>query len=165
MHNQYRDKENIKQYRKHYRKKNRKWFKEYDKEYRRKNLDKLRAYARAYYSKHNHYFLWKVERKCLSCGNVFVPNYYHQIYCNPYCRKKKPFNLKLRFKILQRDNFTCHYCGRKAPDVVLQIDHINPKSNGGSYKMENLTTACFDCNQGKKDVILSELIAPDNNSL
>jgi len=36
-----------------------------------------------------------------------------------------------------------------APDVVLEIDHINPVVNGGNNGMMNLITSCFDCNRGK----------------
>ena len=58
---------------------------------------------------------------------------------------------RLRFDVFQRDNFTCQYCGRKAPDVVLHVDHIVPVANGGTDTIENLTTACRDCNLGKSD--------------
>jgi 5-methylcytosine-specific restriction endonuclease McrA len=33
-----------------------------------------------------------------------------------------------RFRILNRDGFACRYCGRKAPDVMLQVDHIVARS-------------------------------------
>jgi hypothetical protein len=55
----------------------------------------------------------------------------------------------LRFKILKRDKFTCQYCGRKAPEVVLHVDHKIPKSKGGTKSESNLVAACFDCNMGK----------------
>lgn len=68
--------------------------------------------------------------------------------------------LRLRFVILQRDSFTCQYCGAKAPDVVLNVDHIHPVSKGGDRNPLNLVTACYDCNQGKKANLLSaELVA------
>jgi hypothetical protein len=35
---------------------------------------------------------------------------------------------RLRFLILKRDDFSCRYCGRKSPDVILHIDHIKPYS-------------------------------------
>ncbi len=54
-----------------------------------------------------------------------------------------------RFSVLQRDNFTCQYCGRKAPDVVLEVDHKVPRSKGGGNEIENLITACQLCNSGK----------------
>lgn len=56
---------------------------------------------------------------------------------------------RLRFEILKRDNHTCQYCGRCAPEVVLQIDHVVPAALGGSDLPVNLTTACRDCNSGK----------------
>ena len=37
----------------------------------------------------------------------------------------------LRFKILERDGFTCQICGQGAPNVPLEIDHIVPFSEGG----------------------------------
>lgn len=56
---------------------------------------------------------------------------------------------KQRFTILKRDNFTCRYCGRKTPEVILEIDHIVPVSKGGTNDLNNLITSCRDCNRGK----------------
>lgn len=62
---------------------------------------------------------------------------------------------KKRFFILQRDQFKCKYCGRSANDgYILHVDHIHPKSKGGTDDIENLVTACKECNQGKLDGIL-----------
>lgn len=55
----------------------------------------------------------------------------------------------LRFEVLQRDGFACAYCGRKAPDVVLHVDHVKPVCDGGDGSLENLVAACADCNLGK----------------
>jgi hypothetical protein len=60
---------------------------------------------------------------------------------------------KTRFLVLERDNFTCQYCGRKAPEVILEIDHIIPKNYNGTDDIDNLITACRDCNYGKFDSI------------
>ena len=67
---------------------------------------------------------------------------------------KKKGKYTTRFAVLKRDDFTCQYCGRKAPYVVLEVDHKHPKSKGGSWKLENLITSCFECNRGKRDNIL-----------
>ena len=56
---------------------------------------------------------------------------------------------RLRFKIFERDNFTCQYCGKKPPEVILHLDHIYPVSKGGKNEIENMLTACADCNLGK----------------
>ena len=64
---------------------------------------------------------------------------------------------KQRFEILKRDNFTCQYCGRsprKDDGVVLQVDHIIPRSKSGNDSKENLITSCIECNLGKLDVLL-----------
>mgnify|MGYP000896284205 CR=1 FL=1 len=55
----------------------------------------------------------------------------------------------VRFDVFKRDQFTCSYCGRKPPEVTLEVDHIIPKAEGGTDDSENLTTACWDCNRGK----------------
>jgi hypothetical protein len=58
---------------------------------------------------------------------------------------------KVRFELFKRDKFTCQYCGRTAPDIILHADHIEPKSKGGSDDLLNLLTSCLDCNLGKSD--------------
>lgn len=55
----------------------------------------------------------------------------------------------LRFAILRRDNFQCRYCGRHAPSEELHVDHVHPRSAGGSDRESNLVTACRVCNLGK----------------
>lgn len=67
---------------------------------------------------------------------------------------------KKRFDVFKRDGFTCQYCGRKPPEVVLQADHIDPVALGGGDEIENLLTACVDCNQGKKHFPLDQVPAP-----
>ena len=59
---------------------------------------------------------------------------------------------RLRFEILRRDDHTCQYCGEKAPDVTLHVDHVIPVTLGGGDKPENLVAACKDCNLGKTSV-------------
>lgn len=51
--------------------------------------------------------------------------------------------------MFKRDHFTCVYCGRSAPEVVLHVDHVLPVSEGGTNDVGNLVTACADCNLGK----------------
>lgn len=71
---------------------------------------------------------------------------------------RKYMSNRIRFKVFKRDNFTCQYCGRIAPTVILEVDHINPISNGGDEYITNLITSCYDCNRGKSDDILGESI-------
>lgn len=55
----------------------------------------------------------------------------------------------LRFTIFRRDNFTCRYCGRSSPAVVLHVEHVRPVVRGGTDEPGNLVTSCADCNAGK----------------
>lgn len=63
--------------------------------------------------------------------------------------KRKAISKKARFEVFKRDSFTCQYCGGKAPDVILHVDHIDPVSKGGGNDILNLITACAGCNGGK----------------
>ena len=70
--------------------------------------------------------------------------------------ERKSLSKKTRFEVFKRDSFTCQYCGAKAPDVILEVDHINPVSKGGDNDILNLVTSCMECNRGKGKDKLSE---------
>lgn len=68
--------------------------------------------------------------------------------------EKRTIPLKLRLRVLQRDNFKCVYCGASPatdPSIQLHIDHIVPFSKGGKTEINNLQTLCQNCNWGKGD--------------
>lgn len=54
---------------------------------------------------------------------------------------------RLRFEILKRDGFKCKYC--HGSEVLLTVDHVTPKSLGGTDDPGNLVACCDDCNAGK----------------
>lgn len=64
-------------------------------------------------------------------------------------KKRERIPQGLRFDVFRRDNFTCVYCGASSPAVTLECDHKRAKSKGGPDTLDNLVTACFDCNRGK----------------
>lgn len=74
--------------------------------------------------------------------------------------KRKGLSKGTRFEVFKRDAFTCQYCGRTPPAIVLEVDHIVPVADGGSDGQENLVTACFDCNRGKGAAPLT--VAPES---
>ena len=74
----------------------------------------------------------------------------------PHQKTSRDINLRLRFMVMQRDNFKCCACGAspaKSPDVELHVDHIIPWSKGGETTIDNLQTLCSKCNLGKSDLV------------
>lgn len=64
-------------------------------------------------------------------------------------------SLRLRWRVLQRDRFTCCACGASPSTtccVELHVDHVVPWSKGGETVLENLQTLCSVCNLGKSNV-------------
>jgi hypothetical protein len=57
----------------------------------------------------------------------------------------------VRIRALKRDKYKCTYCGVSGNEAELEVDHIIPKSKGGSHHISNLTTACRKCNQKKSN--------------
>jgi hypothetical protein len=57
----------------------------------------------------------------------------------------------VRIRALKRDKYKCTYCGVSGNEAELEVDHIVPKSKGGSHHIANLTTACRKCNQKKSN--------------
>lgn len=86
----------------------------------------------------------------------WIKNNYERYRKNYNKRNPNTKKLRERFLVFQRDSFTCSYCGAKPPEVVLQVDHILPKSKGGENEMGNYTTSCSLCNLGKGDVLLTK---------
>lgn len=85
-------------------------------------------------------------------GNI---NYEKTKYANNNHSTNRDINLRLRFKVLQRDNFKCKICGESPatnPNVKLHVDHIQPYSKGGETIIENLQTLCSNCNWGKSNL-------------
>ena len=54
-----------------------------------------------------------------------------------------------RRNLLHRDGYTCQYCGDRRHDLT--IDHIVPRSKGGTDSWENVVAACLKCNVKKGD--------------
>ncbi len=65
--------------------------------------------------------------------------------------KRESISEELRQQVLQRDHYTCRYCGSK--DGPFHADHVYPVSKGGETTFSNLVTACEDCNLKKSSRI------------
>ena len=66
-----------------------------------------------------------------------------------------------RFQILKRDDFRCVYCGKRATDVELHIDHVIPRSRGGTNDTWNLVACCIPCNMSKGTDLPTDEIMSD----
>ena len=62
-----------------------------------------------------------------------------------------------RKNILLRDRNTCQYCATVLPSGELTLDHVIPRSRGGSSTWENLVACCHTCNRRKGNRMLSEI--------
>lgn len=65
--------------------------------------------------------------------------------------KHIPFERKSlsRKNILLRDHYTCQYCGKVLNPAELTLDHVIPRSKGGSSNWDNLVACCKRCNNHK----------------
>ncbi|HVG94150.1 MAG TPA: HNH endonuclease [Planctomycetota bacterium] len=62
-----------------------------------------------------------------------------------------------RRNVYRRDGYACQYCGRRPGVEDLTIDHVIPRSRGGTTCWENCVTACRSCNAKKADYLAHEL--------
>ena len=59
----------------------------------------------------------------------------------------------VRLAIYLRDGFTCVYCQRdmyEANPFDVTLDHLQPRSKGGTHETTNLVTACRSCNSSRQ---------------
>ena len=66
---------------------------------------------------------------------------------------------EIRQYLLEKKGHTCQYCGGLANDAKLEVEHMHPKSRGGSNRISNLNLACHTCNQNKDNSTLAEYVA------
>jgi 5-methylcytosine-specific restriction endonuclease McrA len=59
-----------------------------------------------------------------------------------------------RREVFRRDGHTCQYCGSTKH---LTLDHVIPRSKGGTHTWDNVVTACERCNSTKGDRLLNEI--------
>lgn len=97
-----------------------------------------------------------VPRQCATCGCTYTSPYVGQSSCNT-CRRAKQrshwINDRRRIALYKRDKYKCHICGDKTDakahylDATYPtLDHLVPRSKGGSDEDYNLSTCCRGCN-------------------
>jgi 5-methylcytosine-specific restriction endonuclease McrA len=70
---------------------------------------------------------------------------------------------EVREYLLEKFGRTCVYCGKT--DVPMEVEHIIPKSRGGSDRVSNLTISCHKCNQKKGNKTAEEFGHPELQKL
>ncbi len=84
----------------------------------------------------------------IAAPEVILLRHYDRVPCH-----EAPFT---RRNLFLRDDFTCQYCGRRCSTDHLSVDHVLPRSRGGSTSWENCVLACVACNARKADRTLKE---------
>lgn len=65
---------------------------------------------------------------------------------------------EVRNYLLEKTGCTCQYCRGASNDKRLEVEHMQPKSRGGSNRLRNLTIACRTCNMDKNIDSLPEYL-------
>ena len=60
--------------------------------------------------------------------------------------------------LLEREQGCCIYCGIHASKAKMEIEHVIPRSRGGTDSLNNLVLSCHECNQAKGNLSLSEYL-------
>lgn len=105
-----------------------------------------------------------IRSVCYNCGNVREDNNTYLLIPISIRESKPPKKSKgwsavqkKRHRIFDRDGWMCLKCGIRTGDkrgrktILLTIDHVIPKSKGGSNLDDNLQTLCKKCNGEKGD--------------
>ena len=66
-------------------------------------------------------------------------------------RKRLPRTLSLQ-KLCGIFDYTCQICYDQFDKKDMTVEHIFPRSKGGTKEIENITLTCARCNQMKKDL-------------
>jgi len=69
------------------------------------------------------------------------------------------FGWELRSYLLEKFGHQCSYCGRGEP--AFELDHVVPRSRGGSDRVFNLVLSCHECNAAKGDKTAAEWGYPE----
>ena len=62
----------------------------------------------------------------------------------------------IRNYLLEKHGRKCFYCGKTVSGF--EVEHMLPKSKGGSNRIDNLTLSCHDCNEKKGTLTAEEFI-------
>jgi len=87
----------------------------------------------------------------IRCSNDLYFRVPEIIVLTKYDKLPKPRVHFSRRTLFKRDNHQCQYCGIRPKNDELTIDHVLPRSQGGTTTWENCVLACYKCNAFKAD--------------
>lgn len=67
-------------------------------------------------------------------------------------RNRRPVPGSVRYEVLKRAKHRCELCGVSAEEKALEVDHIQPKRQGGKDDINNYQALCYSCNSNKRDL-------------
>lgn len=88
---------------------------------------------------------WRSERHRVDVPSVIRLRYFVRV---PY-QRRAPLS---RRAVFLRDDHRCQYCGRRAEN----LDHVIPRSRGGTHDWDNVVACCARCNTLKRDRMLAD---------
>lgn len=107
-------------------------------------------------------------KTCTVCGQPFTTRHATKLRCSKTCdtaeniRKQgwseRPWRAHAQ-TVFKRDAWTCHLCGEPTlhqwdntnKELSPSVDHIIPRSHGGTHELDNLATAHFGCNSRRSN--------------
>jgi 5-methylcytosine-specific restriction endonuclease McrA len=112
--------------------------------------------------------LSNLKTLCLPCGSTpkKKKEVVETIKAIEVKSKKRKYRLpkQLRRKVLARDSYKCYLCNRTVKRIheggkqedgsLATVDHVIPRSKGGTDDLENLKTCCYNCNNRKADELI-----------
>jgi hypothetical protein len=88
------------------------------------------------------------------CGMSFETGWLHIPTTKRHKATSSNDRQRRRKRVYERDGNKCVNCGHEGDDAnPLTLDHKLPLSRGGTNRIGNLQTMCFDCNQAKADSV------------
>lgn len=101
----------------------------------------IQMFSKKYSTKTINLEVSNFDTHALANGVSHLPNWAYQ--------KGPLYNWEnIKMYVRARDNYTCQYCKKVRPKY-LEVDHIIPKSRGGTDRSDNLVAACHKCNEEK----------------
>jgi len=90
---------------------------------------------------------WQLHSETTTLSRPMVIRLVSYVRIPRYSQRRKI----TRRAVFARDDWTCQYCGSRSN---LTVDHVVPRSKGGSSDWENIVASCAPCNRRKGNLLL-----------